>query len=156
MRCTLAILAFLLPLASLDAQSTPTSNPEQAVRAVVDQVFEGMRRADSSVVRPLFHPKARMITVAVRDGVPTVQVEESVDAFIRAVGRPRTEVWDERLSNVRVSIDGPLASVWADYSFYRGTTFSHCGIDHFLLVQHEGAWRIIELSDTRRTTGCAG
>jgi hypothetical protein len=29
-------------------------------------------------------------------------------------------------------------------------------VDHFLLVRNDaGAWRILELADTRRTTGCA-
>jgi hypothetical protein len=32
-------------------------------------------------------------------------------------------------------LDGPLASVWAEYSFYAGEKFSHCGIDAFQLAQ---------------------
>ena len=97
-----------------------------------------------------------MITATLRDGAAVVQVQDSVEGFIRSIGRPRNEVFDERLSNVKVSIDGPLASVWADYVFYRGSTFSHCGVDHFLLVKEGAAWVIIEVSDTRRLTGCPG
>lgn len=144
--CALAIVT-----APLRAQASPGGS-EAAVRAVVDQLFEGMRRADSGMVRPLFHPRARLITLS----GDAVRIEESVDGFVRSIGRPRTEVWDERLFNVKVSIDGPLASVWTDYAFYRGPVFSHCGVDHFLLVRQDGAWQIIELADTRRTTGCAG
>jgi len=119
--------------------------------AVVHRLFEGMRAADSAMVRPLFHPKARLITAAVRDGLATAQVEESAEGFIQAIGRSRTEVWDERLSNERVLVDGPLASIWADYTFHRGTTLSHCGVDHFLLVREGSAWKILEVADTRRT-----
>jgi hypothetical protein len=36
--------------------------------------------------------------------------------------------------------------------FYRGTTLSHCGVDHFLLVKEGGRWRILEVADTRRMT----
>jgi len=108
-----------------------------------------MRRADSSMVRPLFHAKARMITMDLRSERPA-RVEESVEGFILSVGTPRTEVFDEQLSNVKTLIDGSLASVWADYKFYRGTTLSHCGVDHFLLVKEGGVWKIIELADTRR------
>lgn len=133
------------------APATPAQDDASDALTVVHRLFEGMRKADSAMVRPLFHAKARMITAAVRNGAPVTQVEESAEGFIQAIGRPRSEVWDERLSNERVLVDGPLASVWADYTFYRGTTLSHCGVDHFLLVKDGGAWSILEVADTRRT-----
>ena len=148
-----AVASFAVAATATGAQAP---GDDAGVRGVVERLFDGMRRADSGMVRPLFHPKARLITTSARDGAPVVQVQDSVEGFIRSIGRPRTEVFDERLFNVKVSIDGPLASVWADYSFYRGSTFSHCGVDHFLLVKQAAGWQIIELSDTRRTTGCAG
>ena len=125
---------------------------EAEVLAVVNALFDGMRKVDSAMVRPLFHPKVRLITVDSRS--PGARIEESVEGFIKSVGSPRTEVYDERLSNVRVMIDGSLASVWADYKFFRGTTLNHCGVDHFLLVKEGGKWQIIELSDTRRRENC--
>ena len=135
------------------AQSAGTSTAAEAeVRSVVNALFDGMRRADSSMVRPVFHAKARMITMDLRSERPA-HVEESVEGFIKSVGSPRTEVYDEQLSNVKTLIDGSLASVWADYKFFRGTTLLHCGVDHFLLVKESGTWRIIELADTRRNCG---
>lgn len=145
-------VALLLP-ALLAAQQAPSPQPatasESDVMRVVHAVFEGMRRVDSAMVRPLFHPQARLISVGMREGAPVVRIE-SVEGFIQSVGRPRSEVWDERLSGEKVEIDGALASVWVDYEFYRGTTRNHCGVDHFLLVKDAGAWRIVELADTRR------
>ena len=125
------------------------SSAENEVIAVVNRVFDGMRKVDSAMVRPLFHAKARFISVDLRSERPA-RVEESVEGFIKSVGSPRTEVYDEQLSNVKTLIDGSLASVWADYKLYRGTTLLHCGVDHFLLVKEDGVWRIIELADTRR------
>jgi hypothetical protein len=123
---------------------------EAEVVAVVNALFDGMRRVDSAMVRPLFHPKARLISLDLRNPGRGTRVEESAEAFIGVIGSPRTELWDERLSNVKTMIDGSLASVWADYTFYRGTTLSHCGVDHFLLVKEGTAWKILELADTRR------
>lgn len=137
------------------AKSLPAQAPKSAeaeVVAVVNAVFDGMRKVDSAMVRPLFHPRARFITVDSRS--PGVRIDESVDGLIQAIGRPRTELHDEQLSNIRTMIDGSLASVWADYRFFRGTTLSHCGVDHFLLVKEAGAWKIIELADTRRRENC--
>jgi hypothetical protein len=135
---------------SMFAQAPKSSEAE--VLAVVNAVFDGMKKSDTALVRRQFHPKTRMITVDSRS--PGAQIEESIDGWIQSIGRPRTEVYDEQLSNVRTMIDGSLASVWADYKFFRGTTLNHCGVDHFLLVKEGGAWKIIELSDTRRRDNC--
>ena len=144
------IAAALLGATTLPAQAPKGAEAE--VLAVVNAVFDGMRKADSAMVRPLFHAKARMFTVDSRR--PDTLIEASVERFIQSIGRPRTEVFDEQLSNVRVMIDGSLASVWTDYKFFRGTSFSHCGVDHFLLVKERGSWKILELADTRRSDNC--
>ena len=127
------------------------ASAESEVLAVVNGVFDAMRKVDSAMVRPLFHPKARLFAMDLRTDTARF---DALEDFIRAVGRARTEVFDERLSNVKVNIDGPLASVWADYTFHIGTRLSHCGVDHFLLIKEAGRWRIIELADTRRREGC--
>lgn len=139
---------------SLHAQTA--SPTEGEVMKVVNRLFEGMKKGDSSIVRSVFHPQVRMISSGKgRDGKLRLTVETSADAFVKAVGTPHTVVWNERISNEKVHIDGAIASVWADYTFHAGETFSHCGIDHFLLTSDEsGAWKIIELADTRRTEGC--
>ena len=146
----IAAIATLVMADSSSAQATKSAEAE--VVAVVNAVFDGMRKVDSAMVRPLFHAKARMITVDSRN--PGAQIHESVEGLIQSIGRPRTELFDEQLSNIRTMIDGSLASVWADYKFFRGTTLSHCGIDHFLLVKEEGSWKILELADTRRRENC--
>jgi putative lumazine-binding protein len=149
-KAAIAFAVFLLP-SGVFAQAAPR-DAEAEVRAVVNALFDGMRKVDSAMVRPLFHAKARMFTVDARR--PDTLIEASVERLIQSIGRPRTELFDERLSNVRVMIDGSLASVWTDYKFFRGTTFSHCGVDHFLLVKERGSWKILELTDTRRTENC--
>ncbi len=125
-----------------------------AVLGVVHRLFAGMRAGDSAVVRSVFHPKAQLATAIVRQGNAIVEID-TLDSFIRAVGTPHDEVWDERLSNTAVQVDGTLASVWTDYSFYLGNKFSHCGVDAFQLAKSGGDWRIVALADTRRRQGCA-
>ena len=51
-------------------------------------------------------------------------------------------------------IDGPLAVVTVDYTFYAGPRLSHCGIDAFQLFRGPEGWKIFQLTDTRRRTGC--
>ena len=144
---------FLALVAATGLAWAPASqDAESEVRAVVKALFDGMRLADSSMVRPLFHAKARFITMDLRNTGSAAKIEESAEGFIRFIGSPRNTVLDEQLSNIRTFVDGALASVWADYKLMVGDRVSHCGIDHFLLVKEEGSWKIIELADTRR--GC--
>lgn len=148
---TLAALA-LLAAAPLTAQSAEAEKP--AVMAVVTRLFDGMRAGDSAMVRSVFHPKASLTTAVVRQGTPTVEFE-GIEGFITAVGTPHAEVWDERIKNPQVLVDGSFASVWVDYGFYLGGKFSHCGIDAFQLAKVGTDWKIVALGDTRRRQGCA-
>ncbi|MEO7963979.1 MAG: nuclear transport factor 2 family protein [Gemmatimonadaceae bacterium] len=152
--CTAALVVAAVAPHTLIGQGV--SGADADVMKVVNRLFEGMRKGDSAMVRSVFHPQLRMISAAKgRDGKLHLEVETSADNFLRAVGAPHTAAWNERISNEKIHIDGPLASVWADYTFHAGEKFSHCGIDHFLLAADDaGVWKIIELSDTRRTEGC--
>lgn len=146
-----AALAALSPAAAR-AQS-PAPSDEAAVRRAVTGLFDAMRTGDSAAVRALFHPQALLGTALVREGRAEFRVD-TLDGFVRAVGSPHAEPWDERLGRVTVSLDGPLAAVWADYEFWLGTRFSHCGVDAFQLARTGtgagAAWKIVALTDTRR------
>ncbi len=145
-----AATALLVPGRTVHAQA---ADERSAVLRVITRLFDGMRQGDSAMVRSVFHPKAQLATAIVRQGNAIVEID-TLDGFIRAVGTPHDEVWDERLSNTSVQVDGTLATVWTDYSFYLGDKFSHCGVDAFQLAKSGGEWRIVALADTRRRQGC--
>jgi hypothetical protein len=146
-----AALTLLAAAAPARAQDPP--GDEAAVLGVVKRLFDGMRTGDSAAVRATFHRQALLATTATKQGAATVRID-TVDAFVRAVGTPHPEVWDERIRKPRVELDGPLASVWVEYSFYLGNKFLHCGIDAFQIARDGDAWRIVALMDTRRKDGC--
>jgi len=123
------------------------------ILAVVTRLFDGMRTADSALVRSLFHPDAQLVTTLVRDGVPAVQ-QDSLAVFLRSVGTRRPEPLDERIKNPQVFLDGTLAVVWTEYDLFLGTRFVHCGVDAFHLARVGDAWQVVALADTRRREGC--
>ncbi|MFQ5679630.1 MAG: nuclear transport factor 2 family protein [Gemmatimonadota bacterium] len=125
---------------------------EEEVLAVVRQLFDGMRAADSAAVRGVFHPAAQLFGTGERDGAPNVNVIPA-DRFVQAVGGA-TGGWDERIWDPAVQIDGNLATVWTPYVFYLNGEFSHCGVDAFLLARTPAGWKIVSLADTRRRDGC--
>jgi hypothetical protein len=126
---------------------------EREVIAVAERLFDAMRARDTAAARALFEPGARLQSVAARQGVLTVS-EDSLGMFLRAIGAPHPQMFDERIANERVLIDGAYAVAWMDYTFYLGDQKSHCGVDAFQLVRRPTGWRIFGLTDTRRREGC--
>ena len=148
---------FLIAGALLLAVATPSSaqQEEREVRAVLQQLFDGMRARDTARMRATLHPQARLVTPGMRDGAAVVTVA-NIDGWLAGVaGAAAGSLLDERLRNTVVHLDGGLASVWTEYTFYVGERLSHCGVDAFHLVRTAEGWRIIDLADTRRREGCA-
>lgn len=134
-------------------QAQPNSDERAAVVQTVQQLFDGMRAGDSTQVRAAFTSDARMMTVE-RDGDGGVLRTGSLDRFVEAVGQPHEAVWDERIWDVEVRIDGPMATVWAPYAFYLGDTLSHCGVNAMQLLRRANGWKIFHLADTRQQDDC--
>jgi hypothetical protein len=152
----IALLTLILaPLLCHPTPAKAQASAAQEVRAVVDRLFNGMRQGDSTIVRSVFHPEARLLSASMRQGQPLLRVD-SLDNFVRAVGTPHDDVWDERISNVQIRVDGPLATAWMDYAFYTGKRFSHCGVNAFQFFRTPQGWKVIQITDTRRREGCPG
>jgi hypothetical protein len=138
---------------SATSQTAAFGPREREVIAVAERLFDAMRARDTAAARALFEPGARLQSVATRQGVLTVS-EDSLGMFLRAIGTPNPQTFDERIANERVLIDGPYAVAWMDYTFYLGDQKSHCGVDAFHMVRRPTGWRIFGLTDTRRREGC--
>lgn len=149
MKPTLRLGIVLLLLTASAAPLHAQVSPEAEVRSVVEALFDGMRRGDSTAVRAVFHPEARLLTSAIRDAVPALQ-EGSVDEFVRAVGSPHEQAWDERIDGLEIRVDDPLATAWMNYRFHLGEGFSHCGVNAFQFIRTAEGWRVIQITDTRR------
>ena len=149
------VLAAALLASSAAAQTAPArAAEERAVLAVVNKLFDAMRAGDSAAVRAIVHPNAKLFRFGGPAGAAPTMGADSIDVFVRAVGRPHAEPWNESISNERVFIDGPLAVVWADYWFFAGSNFSHCGVDAFQLFKGPDGWKLASIADTRRREGC--
>lgn len=152
-------MRILIAVAALSAFGPAVARAQSAadtaaVVQVTRNLFDAMRKRDTTLLRSAFAPDARMITAAAaRDGSPRVRIE-TPDAFVEAVAKPSEAVWDERTYGTEVRIDGNLATVWMEYDFYLGETFSHCGVDAFQLARHAEGWKIVSIADTRRQSGC--
>lgn len=150
----LAILIFSCSFPAFSQNADVIVTDSMEVRSVIDQLFFGMKSGDSSIVAATFHPEIQMMTTFTdKEGKPQAH-KGSASEFKNAVGTPHEEIWDERISNVEIQIDGNLAQVWMDYSFYVDDNFSHCGVNAIQLLKTESGWKMVHLADTRRRTDC--
>jgi hypothetical protein len=115
-----------------------------------------MQKGDSALAHAAFATEVTSATIRVdKEGKPLVQTESSMREFVKAIGTPHTDVWNEMIWDEKISVDVNFAQVWTSYAFYRGKKFSHCGVDAFHLVKlGDGNWKIFHLVDTRRKEGC--
>lgn len=145
------ILFLLLLLSSyvLDAQTT-----EDSVKAVVKQLFDGMRNSDPAMVRSSFADSAILQSIARTKEGKTIIRNENLDQFASSLSTIKKGAADEQISFESIKIDGPLAIVWTPYKFYYDGNFSHCGVNSFQIVRIDGVWKIQYLIDTRRKQPC--
>ena len=143
---TMALLVSAAP--SIRAQDAERS----AVLATVQKLFTGMRTRDTAAIVEAFDSTARMVGVS-RDGSRLTLTPPA--GFAAGVARAKAgDVWNERIFDPEVRIDGSVAQVWTYYTFHLNGKFSHCGFDAFMLRKVGGTWKITQLADTQRREGC--
>ena len=134
----------LFSSAQLSAQTT-----EDSVKATINRLFEGMKKADPVMLKSAFADSAILQSVG-----PNGIENETVADFAATISKIPAGDADERITFDLVKIDGPLAIAWTPYQFWYKGKFSHCGVDSYQLVRIKGEWKIQYLIDTRRRTGC--
>ncbi|MFK8101662.1 MAG: nuclear transport factor 2 family protein [Saprospiraceae bacterium] len=146
----LLLSILLIPAISLLGQASETVE----VQETIQELFDGMRAGDSTKVHRVFKDEVRMLSVYTNKKGEERSQEGKLSDFLKGVGTPHDAIWDERIGNLSIKVDGRLAQAWVPYHFYLGDHFSHCGVNTFQLIKEAGHWKIINLTDTRRTKDC--
>src|SRR5689334_18441520 len=148
-RTLITLFAIVLLTHHLDAQTA-----EDSVKAVVNQLFQGMKNSDAAMIQSAFADSALLQSVGKNKEGKIVIENEKIDDFAKFISTLKKGAADEQIVFESIKIDGPLAMVWAPYKFFFDGKFSHCGVDSFQLVFVDGQWKIQYLIDTRRREPC--
>jgi hypothetical protein len=149
-----SFLTLLMIFIGYNLAFAQTESDEVQVKKTITLLFDGMRNTDTTMIRRAFAAKNLMQTIVkTKDGKTMVRTE-NVNDFIKGIGTPHPEKYDERIEFTKILIDAELASVWTAYKFYVGEKFSHCGVNSFQLIKGEDGWKIIYIIDTRRKDNC--
>lgn len=143
----------LIVLCFLGLQAVKAQTAQDSVKQAVNKLFTAMLASDSAGIINSFTADGLLQSVAEKNGSTSVQNDKLTD-FAHVISGIKKGDADERITFKTINIDGPLAFVWAPYSFYYKGKFSHCGVDCFCMVRINGTWQIQYIVDTRRTTGC--
>jgi hypothetical protein len=155
----LALLIGIAPSAAAQsaAQSAaPPAAPAAAraeVLATIDSFLAGLRTKDTVLMARHVDSLTRMTLLRPGPAGSRVMLLSAAE-FMRVVSRPEQPALDEPIRNAVVHVDGDLASVWAEYQVRIDGKVSHCGFDAFHLARLGGRWKILNVSDTFRRTGC--
>jgi hypothetical protein len=145
-----AVTTLAIPATPAKAQDADRA----AILSTVQRVFDAMRTRDTALLSQAFDTSARLVGVSTRTTPPSVTLTTPAQFGAAITRAPAGDVWNERIFEPDVRIDGSVAQVWAYYTFHRNGTFSHCGVDAFMLVRVGSTWKITQLSDSRRSEGC--
>jgi hypothetical protein len=127
---------------------------KELVMKPIHQLFDAMQKGDSALLHQTFTKEVTMATVGTKEGKLFFERESSIDGFLKVIGTPHAQAYNEMIWGEKIEVDGNFAQVWASYAFYLGNKFSHCGVDAFHLVKEKEGWKIFHLADTRQKEGC--
>ena len=137
--------------------ATPLPPPDAetaAVLAPINAMFAGLTARDGAAVMAQVRPEGSATVALERaDGTRSVRTLRWPE-FVAGI-EPGSQRIEERMSNPAVEIDGDIAMVWGPYQFLAGGRVQHCGVDHFSLVRDAGRWKVLSVTWSQRTQGCA-
>ena len=150
---TLLLLLLLSLSISTNAQ-VQLDTDEAAVSQLIDQLFDGMRNADSASVAALLHPEIRMQSTGYNKEGEFYLQAGSAERWLQSIATYPAGSLDERLYSRVIEVDAPLATAWTEYSFFLNGELSHCGTNAFQLVKTPEGWKVHQVTDTRKREAC--
>jgi len=124
-------------------------------KATIDAFFEAFHKKDSVALKEFGHPDIAMQSIAVGPDGSTKFSSGNYSDFVKTiVSIPESTKFKERLLTYDIIINGSMATVITDYSFYINGELKHCGVNNFQLFKENEEWKIVYIIDTRTTKNC--
>lgn len=147
-------LFLLTILLSASCSAFCQTDDNTAVKKVISNMFDAMRNADTIGLKNTFADGMIIQSInPVKDKPDSLIIMRTAD-FVKIIGAPHKDMYDERITFDEVKIENSLATVWAPYKFYFGKKFSHCGVDVFQLIKTGVGWKIVSVFYNERTGNC--
>ncbi len=147
MKKMLLILALTAPVLTFAQKE---EKAEKAIKAVINQFFEGMSKGDTVLLKGACTESPVLQTfMADKEGNMKIFTEDFKE-LVSFIGAPTTNKYLEKIEYKEIMVEQSLASVWTPYKFYLNGKFSHSGTNSFQLIKTSAGWKIQYIIDTRR------
>ena len=154
MKRLFSILALLAFFKMSDAQNMQNASDTAAIKQTMNTFCDAFRKGDSTLLRSTLLKGAVLQSIANDENGAGKLSTKTSDDFVKQVGTPHPQVFDERIVFSAIKIDGNLASVWTPYKFYLGDQFHHCGVNAFQLIRTSDGWKVLYIVYTIRKDNC--
>ena len=141
----------LLILSAAPAAAAPADD-KRAVVAAVQEFFDALAAKDEARLMAGVVPEGTITASRTVDGKPRLRTQSWAEWAKSVAGANGALL--ERMYSPKVRVRGPIASLWAEYDFWRDGKFSHCGVDVVDLVKVDGRWKLLNVAYTFETEGC--
>ena len=142
-------------LLALSLQATaPSAADKAAILAPVEAALAALETQDAPALLRHVYPDGRVTAVGRLPSGATGLRQSSWTEY--AARMKPGNGFKERITNPNIEIDGDVGLVWAAFTIERGGKIVSCGYDHFDMVRQAGAWKIMNITFSTRTTGCPG
>lgn len=122
----------------------------QEVKNVIETFFQGFHAKDSIVMKSVCSDK--LILQSIISNVKGTKLinENSKDFYHSIATIPVATLFEEKLLDYTIQVDGAMAHVWTPYEFFINGKFSHRGVNAFTMYKENENWKIVYIIDTRR------
>jgi hypothetical protein len=145
------VLALVIPFHPTSAQDSAST---AEISATVQRYIDALKTRDTAYIRTASLPQATLIAIAVPALPNQAATVRTVGDVIAGLAH-ETRRFDGRVWSPRISIEHGIAIFIAPYDAWYDGRFSHCGIDHYILVRSGNLWLVSQLVFTRQREGCA-
>ncbi len=130
--------------------SSSLYSQNEEVKGVIVTFFKGFHAKDSTIIKSVC--AENMILQSIAESSKGTQLKNQIPQdFYRSIASiPSTMLFEERVLDYSIQVDGAMAHVWTPYEFYVNNKLSHKGVNAFTLFKDNGLWKIVYLIDTRR------
>ncbi len=129
------------------AQKTP--------KACVEQFFTAFHKQDTVQLKKLLIPEVGFQSISKDEkGKSILHIENRAEFLNGLSSIPKQMQFKEELGEFTIQKDHKMAAAWIPYKFYLDTEFTHCGVNLLTLMQTDGIWKIIQITDTRQIKNC--
>jgi hypothetical protein len=130
--------------------SSATYSQNEEVKQVVVTFFKGFHAKDSITMKSVCADKMILQSISESSKGTQLKNDSTQDLFRSIATIPNTILFEEKLLDYSIQVDGAMAHVWTPYEFYLNNKLSHKGVNAFTLFKDNGLWKIVYLIDTRR------